>query len=107
MSKVDDTGESIEKVFDRKRDMPKQIPELKTGMVVKTYVPKQDVDCTCKTGIVVDNRIIYTTGGWNYITDFDEYGNRINIEGIGILSVYNTIDLDCCDEDHCIWSKED
>ena len=106
VSKVNDTGESIEKIFDRKRDISNELPEIKNGMIVRTYVPASR-EPSSKLGIVVDDKIVYTSGGWNNLKDFDEYGNRVNVPGVGILNVYQTCDLDNCIDATCIWSKED
>lgn len=92
--RLDEHGNVVEKLFDRERDMPKPMPELKTGMFVLIF----NYDHTeIRLGYInaERNMIIYQSGGWDYI---DENKDEI-------LKVYsnNCNCFDGCIEHRVIW----
>lgn len=97
--RLDEHGNVVEKLFDRKVDMTKPMPELETGMFVLV-----DKWGGAKLGFVdaEHNHVIYQESGYDYIND-----NDINGSGIAskIVEVYDkdTCAFDFCDEDTLIW----
>lgn len=96
---LNENGDVVEKLFDRERDIPKPMPELKTGMfirVAKFY--------KTELGFVdmKNNRVIYQSGGYDYIKNEDAPGIYDKI-----IEVYSedTRAFNYCSEKDLIWRK--
>lgn len=98
--RLDERGNVAEILFDRKRDMPKPMPELETGMFV--YVPH------IGTGLgfvdAENNHIIYQKGGFDYIQD-NKLGKGIITEITKVYSKNIVYSFNLCDECKPIWEK--
>ena len=102
--RLDEHGNVVEKLFDRKRDMkpkPEPMPELETGMFVRvntydgSHIGFVDAE---------NNHVIYQEGGYDFIDDDDINGYGIASK---IVEVYSkdTCAFDFCTEDDLIWRK--
>ena len=68
---LNNEGEITNVVFDREKDMPKPMPELKTGMFV-------DVKGS-GLGVVVSNKVVYRDGGFDFCNLKDDlYDSNVN-----------------------------
>lgn len=90
--RLDGHGNVVEKLFDRKRDMAKPMPELETGMFVR--VPESGLGYVN----VEDNRVIYQTGGFDDIDGYDGIHSDI-------VEVYKAFSFNHCNSDTLIWCK--
>ena len=94
--RLDEHGNVVEKLFDRKRDMVKPMPELETGMFVRVNGYGGS-----RIGFVdaENNHVIYQEGGYDFIDDDD-------INGRGIVSkIVEVYGKDTCAFDFC--TKDD
>lgn len=92
--RLDEHGNVIELLFDRKKNMPKPMPELETGMFVLIFNYNHT---ETRLGYInaERNTIIYQSGGWDYVDDNKDK----------ILKIYS-IDCNCfdgCSEHRVIW----
>lgn len=99
--RLDEHGNVVEKLFDRERDMPKPMPELKTGMFVRVNGYDDN-----RIGFVdaENNHVIYQEGGYDFIDDDDIGGHGIASK---IVEVYgkNAYAFNFCIKDNLIWRK--
>ena len=97
--RLDEHGNTVEKLFDRDRDMAEPMPELETGMFVRVYMK------TTKThtlAVVYKDRIIYQTGKWDYICDVLSEDSSCTI-----VEIYpsHVLCFDRCFPESAIWSR--
>lgn len=97
--RLDEHGNVVEKLFDRKRDMVKPMPELEDGMFVRVedeglgYVD------------IRNNRIVYQHGGYD-VLDGDEYLPNVRLKIIEVYSE-NACAFSYCNNDVLIWRDPD
>ena len=98
---LDDYGEIAEKIFDREKDIPSFMPELKTGMFVRV---SEDNYSNVYLGYVdiENNRIVFQKGSFNFING--EHGID-NWKSLKIIEIYdiNTSSFNLCDWIEPIW----
>lgn len=95
--RLDEHGNVVEKLFDRERDIPPSMPELKHGMIIKiNYKDKETL------GYVDKHRglVVYQDGTYDTI---DSHKDWIETD---IVAIYD--DVECfnqCDRYDPIWEK--
>lgn len=95
--RLDEHGNVIEKLFDRERDIPPSMPELKHGMIIKiNYKDRKTL------GYVDKHRdlVVYQDGTYDTI---DSYKDWMETD---IVAIYD--DVECfnqCDRYDPIWEK--
>lgn len=96
--RLDEHGNVVEKLFDREVDMPKPMPELKTGMFVRVGKHKDNV-----LGFVdvENNHIIYQDGGYDFINSNGIWDSITS----AIIEVYgkDSLGFSYCRNDSVIW----
>lgn len=91
--RLDEHGNVVEKLFDRDTDMPNPMPELETGMFVKTYNSYRNESFL---GVICNNQVIYQNGEWDEIYDLTEDV---------VMEVYSAKALcfNSCQEPYLLW----
>ena len=101
-------GTIKERVFDRDKYIPvNPMPKLETGMIIELHSDEEN-----HKGIVVNDKIIYSDYGFDYVEDFDEdsedyeYNPYYCIVKIWDNNGYG-FGKDYCSDNYLIWSKEE
>lgn len=103
--KLDEHGNIIEKLFDREKDMPNFIPELKTGMFVKVLSNMGNNNITYGYVDKENDRIILQNGEWfqlnKLLYDIKHFNPLAEI-----IAIYdNVVSFNHCLKSEPIWHK--
>lgn len=92
--RLDEHGNVVEKLFDREKDMPKFMPELKTGMFIRTCYESYT---NFQLGYIdaENNRVVFQSGSFNDIDG--EFG----INSWKCSKVVEVYDISTCSFDLC------
>ena len=103
--RLDEHGNVIEKLFDREKDMPNFMPELKTGMFVKVLSNMGNNNVTYGYVDKENDRIILQNGEWfqlNKLLYEIEHFNPLT----EIIAIYdNVVSFNHCLKSEPIWHK--
>ena len=103
--RLDEHGNVIEKLFDREKDMPNFMPELKTGMFVKVLSNMGNNNVTYGYVDKENDRIILQNGEWfqlNKLLYDIEHFNPLT----EIIAIYdNVVSFNHCLKSEPIWHK--
>ena len=103
--RLDEHGNVVEKLFDRKRDMEKPMPELETGMFVRV-IDNGNMDYTVLGYVDIQNcRIIYQDGKYNDIVKLKKLTGKVDI--VEIYSQRANCFNQCLGHDTLIWRSLD
>lgn len=97
--RLDEHGNVIEKLFDREKDMPKPMPELKTGMFVRLADKTNWKDNTVAYVDHQNNRLIAKEGWFEALSRKDEW------RYLRIVEVFskNVCCFNLCVDNSVIW----
>lgn len=103
--RLDDHGNVIEKLFDREKDMPNFMPELKTGMFVKVLSNMGNNNTTYGYIDKENDRIILQNGEWfqlnKLLYDIEHFNPLAEI-----IAIYdNVVSFNHCLKSEPIWHK--
>ena len=103
--RLDEHGNVIEKLFDREKDMPNFMPELKTGMFVKVLSNMGNNNVTYGYVDKENNRIILQNAEWfqlnKLLYDIEHFNPLVEI-----IAIYdNVVSFNHCLKSEPIWHK--
>ena len=103
--RLDEHGNVVEKLFDRKVDMPNPMPELETGMFVRV-IDNGNMDYTVLGYVDIQNyRIIYQDGKYNDIVKLE--GLKGIVDVVEVYSQETNCFNKCLGNNTLIWRSSE
>lgn len=104
--RLDENGEISKRIFDRKKDMLVEIPELKVGMFGKVLYYENgkfndDYNNFGKFIVGIKDKIIYQNGGYDDLNEVVRLTKRV--DDVAIVEIYDADYFKNCDESTLIW----
>lgn len=101
--RLDEHGNIVEKLFDRERDMPQPMPELKTGMFVRV-IDNENMTHTVLGYVDVQNcRVVYQDGTYNDLTLLSTKKCRGIVDIVEVYSNKTLCFKGCLSNETLIW----
>lgn len=85
--RLDEHGNVVEKLFDRERDMPKPMPELKDGMFIRVAFKNNYLNQNLGFVNLSRGQIIYQEGGFDWVDNIKTWKEA------KIIEIYDPVTL--------------
>ena len=111
VAELDFRAKKVHVLYERENNInealitPAPMPELKTGLVIELHTSEGN-----HKGIIVEDKIIYSDYGFDYVEDFDENSDDYEYNpDYCIIKIWDNggYGFDSCNDNYLIWSREE